>query len=120
MVVVTLFGIIGAFLTSYTRARAEALGIDAKVGMLQRPERVTLLSAPQAFFGLALDGFVLMGIVTLLTVTAWITAIQRIRFVHQATHQRDAQAAEAVRSTETAPHANRGGSSRPVLRVQGE
>ena len=85
MVVVTLLGIIGAFLTSYTRARAEALGIDAKVGVLQRPERVTLLSAPQAFFGLALNGWILAGIVVLLTVSAWVTAVQRIAFVYRAT-----------------------------------
>jgi CDP-diacylglycerol---glycerol-3-phosphate 3-phosphatidyltransferase len=85
----TLLGITGTFLTSYTRARAEALGIDAKVGMMQRPERVVLLSAPQAFFGLALDGWVLMGIVTLLTVTACITAVQRIVYVHRVTQAID-------------------------------
>ncbi len=86
MVAVTILGIVGTFLTSYTRARAEALGIDAKVGIMQRPERVTLLSAPQAFFGLALGGWVLMFIVTLLSVTAWITAVQRIAFVYHVTH----------------------------------
>src|SRR3982751_5092855 len=85
MLVVSLAGLIGAFLTSYTRARAEALGIDAKVGMLQRPERVTLLSAPQAFFGLALNGWVLALIIVVLTVTAWVTVVQRIAFVYQAT-----------------------------------
>ncbi len=85
MVAVLLLGIIGTFLTSYTRARAESLGIDAKVGMLQRPERVTLLSAPQAFFGLALDGWVLIAICILLSVTAWITAVQRIVFVYRVT-----------------------------------
>lgn len=85
MVGVLLLGIIGTFLTSYTRARAESLGIDAKVGILQRPERVTLLSAPQAFFGLALGGWVLIGICVLLSVTAWITAIQRITFVYRVT-----------------------------------
>ncbi len=85
MVVISLLGIIGTFLTSYTRARAEALGIDAKVGIMQRPERVTLLSAPQAFFGLALGGWVLAGIVTLLSVSAWYTAVQRIVFVYRAT-----------------------------------
>jgi CDP-diacylglycerol--glycerol-3-phosphate 3-phosphatidyltransferase len=37
MVAITLLGIIGTFLVSYTRARAESLGIDAKVGMMQRP-----------------------------------------------------------------------------------
>ncbi|MEO6445434.1 MAG: CDP-alcohol phosphatidyltransferase family protein [Gemmatimonadaceae bacterium] len=85
MVGVLLIGIIGTFLTSYTRARAESLGIDAKVGMLQRPERVTLLSAPQAFFGLALGGWILIGICVLLSATAWITAVQRIVFVYRAT-----------------------------------
>jgi CDP-diacylglycerol--glycerol-3-phosphate 3-phosphatidyltransferase len=85
MLVVTLIGLIGAYMTSYTRARAEALGIDAKVGVLQRPERVTLLSAPQAFFGLALGGWVLAAIIVLLTVTAWITVVQRFMFVHAAT-----------------------------------
>ena len=85
LLVVTVLGLIGTFLTSYTRARAESLGIDAKVGVLQRPERITLLSAPQAFFGLALDGWVLATIVTLLSVTAWVTAIQRIHFVYRTT-----------------------------------
>jgi CDP-diacylglycerol--glycerol-3-phosphate 3-phosphatidyltransferase len=85
MLVVTLIGLIGAYMTSYTRARAEALGIDAKVGVLQRPERVTLLSAPQAFFGLAFGGWILAAIIVLLTVTAWITVVQRFMFVHAAT-----------------------------------
>jgi CDP-diacylglycerol--glycerol-3-phosphate 3-phosphatidyltransferase len=84
-VVLSLLGIIGTFLTSYTRARAEGLGIDAKVGVMQRPERVVLLSVPQAFFGLALNGFVLMAVVCILTVTAWVTAVQRILFVRRAT-----------------------------------
>jgi CDP-diacylglycerol--glycerol-3-phosphate 3-phosphatidyltransferase len=85
MVVICLLAILGTFLTSYTRARAEALGIDAKVGLIQRAERVVLLSAPQALFGLAFDGWVLKGIVTLLAVTSWITAVQRIAFVHRVT-----------------------------------
>jgi CDP-diacylglycerol--glycerol-3-phosphate 3-phosphatidyltransferase len=89
MVALTILGIIGTFLTSYTRARAEALGIDAKVGMMQRPERVTLLSAPQAFFGLVLGGWVLMLIVAVLSVTAWITAVQRIVYVHHVTQPLD-------------------------------
>ncbi len=85
MVIVCIMAIVGTFLTSYTRARADALGIDAKVGMMQRPERVVLLSAPQAFFGLAFGGIMLATIVSLLAVTSWITAIQRIAFVYRAT-----------------------------------
>ena len=80
---------VGTFLISYTRARAESLGIDAKVGVMQRPERMVLLSVPQSFFGLFWNGWVLMGIILLLTVTAWITAIQRILFVYRATQRID-------------------------------
>ena len=98
MVVVCLTAIVGTFLTSYTRARAESLGIDAKVGLMQRAERVALLSVPQAFFGLALNGWVLASIVMLLAITAWITAIQRIAFVHAATGDIDRPYAPATDS----------------------
>jgi CDP-diacylglycerol---glycerol-3-phosphate 3-phosphatidyltransferase len=109
MLAITVAGLIGTFLTSYTRARAESLGLDAKVGIMQRPERVALLSAPQAFFGLALDGWVLAVIVTTLSVTAWITAVQRILFVYNVTRasepapvarQSSAPSASASRSDE--------------------
>jgi CDP-diacylglycerol--glycerol-3-phosphate 3-phosphatidyltransferase len=94
MVGVSVLALIGTYLTSYTRARAEALGVDASGGVLQRPERVVLLSAPQAFFGLALGGLVLSSILVLLTVTAWLTAAQRIVAVYRAT---DRSAAERAR-----------------------
>jgi len=92
MMAVCLLGLIGAYMTSYIRARAEALGMDAKVGMLQRPERVVLLSAPQAFFGLALNGLVLDVIIVILSVTAWITVVQRMKFVYDQTSDRAGRA----------------------------
>jgi CDP-diacylglycerol---glycerol-3-phosphate 3-phosphatidyltransferase len=85
MLAVTLVGIIGTYLVSYARARAEALGINAKVGVMQRAERVILLSVPQAFFGLAFNGWLLAGVVVVLTVTAWHTAILRINYVRVTT-----------------------------------
>jgi len=86
MLVVCLLGLVGAFMTSYTRSRAETLGLEMKeIGMLQRPERVVLLSAPQAFFGLTLNGWVLAAIIVLLTVTAWITVVQRVVHVYRET-----------------------------------
>jgi CDP-diacylglycerol---glycerol-3-phosphate 3-phosphatidyltransferase len=88
MMAVCLLGLIGAYMTSYIRARAEALGLDAKVGMVQRPERIVLLSAPQAFFGLALNGLILGLIIIFLSVTAWITVVQRMHFVYQQTNSR--------------------------------
>ena len=90
MQIVTLLGLIGAYMTSYTRARAEARGIDAKDGVLQRPERVTLLAAPQALFGLIFNGWVLAAIIVLLTVTAWITVVQRFIAVHAGSRPLDA------------------------------
>ena len=91
MMVVCLVGMIATFVVSYTRARAESLGIDAKVGVMQRPERIVLLSAPQALFGLFWNGWVLLGIILLLTVTSCITAVQRIAFVHRFTQHPDAK-----------------------------
>ena len=66
------------------RARAEGLGVDAREGWIQRPERVVLLSAPQAFFGLAFDGAILKGIIVVLTLTAWATVWQRVGVVRRA------------------------------------
>jgi CDP-diacylglycerol--glycerol-3-phosphate 3-phosphatidyltransferase len=117
MLVVCLSGLIGAFLTSYTRARAEALGLDAKIGMLQRPERVTLLSAPQAFFGLALNGWVLSIIIIILTVTAWITVVQRVVFVYQQTSPRtDAEPIRMASGEKARWPRRRRTTSRPLLK----
>ena len=86
MVAIGLVAMLATFIISYTRSRAEALGIDMKgVGMMERPERIVLLSAPQALFGLALDGLVLRFIVSLLAATAVVTAVQRIVHVRRAT-----------------------------------
>lgn len=124
LMAVCLAGILGSFLTSYIRARAEGLGIDAKVGMMQRPERVVLLTAPQAFFGLTLDGLVLGAIVVLLTVTSWVTVVQRMRAVHRATralgggmpaHEDGARHEPAPPAGES-PHAVLAGPPDPLLK----
>lgn len=121
MVVVCLAGLIGAFLTSYTRARAEALGLDAKVGMLQRAERVVLLSAPQAFFGLTLNGWVLAIIINILTITAWITVFQRVKYVYDRTRPSapDAPSAPGVEPTAYrlwSRRSRRDTAARPILK----
>ena len=43
MVYVVAAAMAGSLMVSYTRARAEALGLDCKVGLMQRPERVVLV-----------------------------------------------------------------------------
>ena len=115
LMITALLGLVGAFLTSYTRARAESLGLDAKVGLLQRPERVVLLSAPQALFGLVLGGWVLAIIIVILTVTAWITVVQRVVYVYTATTRADE--AEARTESEARPRSwLRSRTPRPLLK----
>lgn len=87
MVGVALLAFGAVQITSYTRAKADALGIDLKgVGALERPERITLLAAPQAFFGLMANGWILRGVLLLLAAAAVWTVIQRVRHVARSAH----------------------------------
>jgi phosphatidylglycerophosphate synthase len=70
----TIAAIGGSFLVSYTRARAEALGLKGDVGLGSRAERVVVIVS-----GLVLAPWgVLPWAIYLLTVTAWITVLQRV------------------------------------------
>ena len=40
--VITFAALIGSLMVSYVRARAEGLGLECKIGFMQRPERVVL------------------------------------------------------------------------------
>jgi CDP-diacylglycerol--glycerol-3-phosphate 3-phosphatidyltransferase len=44
--------LIGSMMVSYVRARAEGLGIECKVGFMQRPERVVMISVGAIFCGI--------------------------------------------------------------------
>ncbi|MGI4867338.1 MAG: DUF4833 domain-containing protein [Janthinobacterium lividum] len=50
---VGFFGLIGSMMVSYTRARAEGLGIECKGGLMQRPERVVLMGVSALACGVA-------------------------------------------------------------------
>ena len=76
-VALTVAAIAGSFLVSYTRARAEALGIRGDVGIGSRAERVVVITT-----GLVLAPWVpLELLLALLAATAWITVLQRILHV---------------------------------------
>ncbi len=80
--------LIGSFLVSYVRARAEGAGIDCEVGILTRSERVILLA-----LGLLLSSFhyVLLGVLGAIAVLSFVTAGQRLFHVwRQAKAQRGA------------------------------
>jgi CDP-diacylglycerol---glycerol-3-phosphate 3-phosphatidyltransferase len=84
--VAAAFGAVGgSFLVSYTRARAEALGVECKVGIADRPVRVVILS-----IGLVLakgagivDVELLAPAVYVLAALSIVTVVQRIWHVRQ-------------------------------------
>jgi phosphatidylglycerophosphate synthase len=78
-----MIAILGSVLVSYARARAEGLGIDCKVGIAQRAERVLGLGLASLVFGAGRHALLLEAIVALLAVASIITVVQRFVYVHQ-------------------------------------
>src|SRR2546427_619346 len=74
----------GSFLVSYTRARAEALGLEGSVGIGSRAERVVVIAAGLV----AAPWGGLQWAIYLLAATAWVTVLQRILFVRTQLHER--------------------------------
>ncbi|GIU94274.1 MAG: hypothetical protein KatS3mg012_0731 [Gaiellaceae bacterium] len=75
----TFAAVTGSFLVSYTRAKAEALGLRGDVGFGSRVERVVLISVG---LGLAPWGL-LQWPIYLLAAMAWLTVVQRMLFVRR-------------------------------------
>jgi len=76
--VVVLVALAGSVLTSYARARAEGIGCDCKVGILERPERMTLFIA-----GLVFGYRILQPVMFVIAAASMFTFIQRILHVHR-------------------------------------
>ncbi|TFG94472.1 MAG: CDP-alcohol phosphatidyltransferase family protein, partial [Myxococcales bacterium] len=82
---VSLLALSGSFLVSYTRARAEGLGLDCRVGIAQRPERIVGLGLPTLLFGAGPHGWLLLGLMLALAAANTITVIQRVAHVYRLT-----------------------------------
>jgi CDP-diacylglycerol---glycerol-3-phosphate 3-phosphatidyltransferase len=85
MVYTVALAMAGSLMVSYTRARAEALGLDCNVGMMQRLERVVLIGAAALVFGGAFEGAVLTGVLIIMAALTNFTAFQRIVWVYRHT-----------------------------------
>lgn len=83
MIYLIMLAMAGSLMISYTRARAEALGLDCRVGLMPRAERVVLIGLSSLLFGEAWDGLVLKGVIFILAILTNITAFQRIVWVYQ-------------------------------------
>jgi CDP-diacylglycerol--glycerol-3-phosphate 3-phosphatidyltransferase len=84
-VAISMMGMGFTLSISYARARAEGLGIDCKVGVAQRAERILGLGFPMMLFGAAGEGLLLLVILVILTLLAAITVVQRIWYVYKVT-----------------------------------
>jgi CDP-diacylglycerol--glycerol-3-phosphate 3-phosphatidyltransferase len=71
---IAMVALVGSFVVSYTRARAEGLGLDCKVGWFERPERLMLVIVA-GLFGV---GPVMPGALLLLAILSFATAAQRV------------------------------------------
>ncbi|HEX9107478.1 MAG TPA: CDP-alcohol phosphatidyltransferase family protein [Longimicrobiales bacterium] len=81
MIYMTMLAMAGSLMISYTRARAEAMGLDCRVGLMPRAERVVLIGVASLFFGEHWHGYVLKIVIFILAVLTNITAFQRIVWV---------------------------------------
>ncbi|MEM9696068.1 MAG: CDP-alcohol phosphatidyltransferase family protein, partial [Myxococcota bacterium] len=84
--VLAMLAMVGSLLVSYVRARGEGLGVDVKVGLMQRPERVVILGvtfvlAPVAEWATAgaMSAIqVIVAVVGFVAVMTHITALRRL------------------------------------------
>ena len=85
---ITFVALIGSIMVSYVRARAEGLGIECKIGFLQRPERVVITSAAILAAGItgmavpysAVPAKILIWSMAFIAVFANITAFARVSY----------------------------------------
>jgi CDP-diacylglycerol--glycerol-3-phosphate 3-phosphatidyltransferase len=77
---------VGSIMISYARARAEGLGLQAKVGIAPRPERVIILG-----IGLLISLPTTVAALVVLAFLTHVTAIQRLYHVWRQTHESSAR-----------------------------
>jgi len=97
MIYTVLLAMAGSLMISYTRARAEALGIECSIGLMQRAERVILIGVAALAFGEQNDGIVLKGVLIALAVLTNLTVLQRIWWVYRNTRPEGVAVGRAVR-----------------------
>ena len=76
--VITFLALVGSIMVSYVRARAEGLGVECKVGLMQRPERVVVTALAAIITGMTSNLWWLIGGMALIAVLANITAFWRV------------------------------------------
>jgi CDP-diacylglycerol--glycerol-3-phosphate 3-phosphatidyltransferase len=82
IVYLIILALTGSFMVSYTRARAEGLGIECKIGLMQRPERMTYLTIGSILGSIPkTKNVILILTIWFIAIFANITVVQRILFI---------------------------------------
>ena len=94
-VFLTMVALVGTIMTSYTKARAQSIGVACDIGLIERPERLIVLIAGATFNALT-PAMIALAVLTNLT------ALQRILYMRRAAAIREQRIPErrAVRPLE--------------------
>jgi CDP-diacylglycerol--glycerol-3-phosphate 3-phosphatidyltransferase len=93
--ILAFVALIGSLMVSYVRARAEGLGLECKVGLMQRPERVVLTSLGALFCGIFSDCelfdpmLILIVPLAVIAVLANVTAFARLAHCYKLLNTND-------------------------------
>ena len=77
-----LICLVGGFVISYARAKAESIGLECKVGIAERTERMLILLVPAFFYGLGVP-YLLPAALFVLAVLVVVTVWQRFAHVYR-------------------------------------
>ena len=90
LALVIILAITGSMLVSYTRARAEGLGIKCKIGIMQRQERITALVIGTFLTGILqlvgiyhIGNYIMIFTIWFIAIMANITVIQRVIYIRK-------------------------------------
>jgi CDP-diacylglycerol--glycerol-3-phosphate 3-phosphatidyltransferase len=76
----------GSLMTSYIRARSEVMGLDCKVGIMQRPERVVYIGFASIFSAFWKEmPYPLIIVIGIIAVMSNFTAVQRMVYIYRLT-----------------------------------
>ena len=110
LVFIPMMAMIGSFMVSYTKSKAEAMGVKCDLGLMQRPERLFLLSICSLFdplvkawgvnHGWPDQHFLMLGAVAVIAILTVYTTIQRMWHSFNALEELEAEQSGDVSAVE--------------------
>lgn len=102
MITFIFIAAVGSLMVSYTKARAEGLGLECKTGLLARPERVVLL-AIGLLTGTGIWALALLAVLSNVTAVERVIAVQRAAKAFGAQQQAQTQSGDTSKKNQHLP-----------------